>query len=365
MFYRNTWIEVQLDSIRQNLATFRTLGKQIILVVKANAYGHGDVEVCRYAKEHCHIDFFAVSSLDEALHVHHAVAPAHILILGYTDPAHIQTLIANRISATVPSFAYAQQLPDVCDGLRVHIKVDTGMNRLGCRDSEEVKRTIALLERKHCTIEGIFSHYASSDDNTAFSQLQQKRFLSLLDELPHPIPYVHLANTDGALDYPDSRTNAIRVGLGAYGYSTRHELQPALSLFSKIAMVKQVPPHQPISYGCTYTTSTTEWIATLPIGYADGWIRANQGRTAWCNGAYVPFVGRICMDQCMVRLPDELPVGTIVELLGSHSLLQTAADELNTIPYEVLCLLSDRIPRIYYDKEQLVTCCLPRFDKED
>ncbi|MCF0110642.1 MAG: alanine racemase, partial [Erysipelotrichaceae bacterium] len=234
------------------------------------------------------------------------------------------------------------------------IKVDTGMNRLGCRSVEEIRNVYSLLTEKGCIIDGIFSHYTSSDCDRQQTLRQQETFRNMVKELPYTFRYVHMDNTDGAIDYPDDFTNAVRIGLGVYGVSTTRPLHPVLSFYTRVAMCKKVEANQTISYSCTYTTTEDEWICTLPVGYADGWLRKHQGRLCYIDGHYVPFVGRICMDQCMIHVPEKMKDGTVVELIGPHIPLVQVAKELDTIPYEILCTLSDRIVRTYtYNNEYI------------
>ncbi|MDD6466930.1 MAG: alanine racemase [Erysipelotrichaceae bacterium] len=366
MMFRETWITIDLNAFEQNLKHFQTKNKEVILVAKANAYGHGDIEMCRFAYEHCNIHWIAVSSLDEACHIHSHIPGLQILVLGHTPIMHIPTAIKQGITLTIPSLDYANALPAISSGLHAHIKIDTGMNRLGCKNLAELKETIAVLQQKQVSIDGVFSHYACSDDqqNDMTSQ-QLKQFQDMVMNCGYTFPWIHIANTDGSQCMDDSFTNAIRIGLGAYGFSTYQTLSPCLSLKTKIVLTKQIEKGEPVSYSSTYHAQDQQWLATIPIGYADGWSRKQEGRTVYLQDTPATLVGRICMDQCMIHLPKYYPVGTEVELIGDHVSILDIAKDLDTIPYEILTCLSDRIPRIYTYQHKTIGYSSPRFEHDE
>lgn len=361
MFYRDTWIEVNLDHFRHNLQQLKDVSKKdIICVVKANAYGHGD---CQITKEAIAFGcpYIAVSSLDEALHLRHHFQDVAILVLGYVRESDVALAKENNITLTVPSFEWVQTICEnnSISGLKVHIKVDTGMNRIGIKKADEIEQAISLLKDKEVHVEGIYTHFHSADNKDKTSSLRQRDwFYHTLDTLSHEFSWIHCTNSDATLSIEDTRCNAIRVGLAAYGIAcvpTTLSLQPLLSLYTKIVCVKKVNKKETVGYGATYTCLEEEYIATIPIGYGDGFIRNNQGRFICIGNTPYEIVGRVCMDQCMIRLKqDYYPVGTTVELIGEHSDLESMATQLQTIPYEVLCLLSDRIPRVYIKDKQVI-----------
>ena len=347
--YRNTWLEVDLDAIESNVrATKAAAGKKYIAVLKADAYGSGDIQVARAAVQ-AGADMIAVSSLDEALMLRNEGCKEEMLILGGTNPEDVPVLIANNISTAAYSSALVKGiLQKNCKGLKVHLKVDTGMNRIGFKNLDELKTAKQALLDGGCRLTGIFTYFACADTSEEMTQKQFERFAAAVKACDYPFEWIHCDNSDASVHFKDPLSNACRVGISLYGISTyMKDLKPALSLYSEIFMVKHVPAGETIGYGATYTTPKEEIIATLPIGYADGWIRANQGRSVYVNGSLCEVVGRICMDQCMIRLDHEEPVGTRVEIFGPHISLEQMAVELHTIPYEIICLLSDRVTRIY------------------
>lgn len=360
MFYRDTWIEVDLDRFTHNLQCLQeATNKKVICVVKANAYGHGD---CQITKEAIAFGcpYIAVSSLDEAMHLRHHFKEVPILVLGYVRTSDIQIAKQANITLTVPSLSWAEEIgkQDI-QALKFHIKVDTGMNRLGIKKIDELKTTLQLLSEKSANVEGIYTHYHSADGKDKTSAIKQRDwFYRTLDTLEYPFTWIHSTNSDASLSIEDTRCNAIRVGLAAYGIPrvpTTLTLQPILSLYTKIVSSKRINKNETVGYGATYTCLEEEYIATIPIGYGDGFIRQNQGRFVCINSTPYEVIGRVCMDQCMIRLKqDQYPIGTTVELIGKHSDLESMANQLHTIPYEVLCLLSDRIPRVYYKKGKMI-----------
>ena len=363
--FRKTWIDIDFDALEFNLKHFRRDNKELIFVVKANGYGHGDLKVSKFAYQHCDINWIAVSSLDEAYHIHKHVPELNILVLGYTDYQYIPIAIENNITLIIPSLEYAQNLPETSHGLHVHIKVDTGMNRLGCKTANELQEIINILLSKGVFIDGIFSHFACSDQKDGdMSKKQYNQFKEMVISSNYNFPMVHIANTDGSY-IEDDFCNAKRVGLGAYGYSAFESLRPCLSLKTQIIACKEIDKDETVSYGAVYHANKKEWIATIPIGYADGWLRRNEGRKVYVNNKPATLIGRICMDQCMIRLDEYVPIGTEVELIGPNMPITTIANELETIPYEIITTLSDRIPRIYHYKNEIIGHCLTRFPSVD
>lgn len=347
--YRQTWMEIDLDAIADNIKVIKNhCRKKIIAVLKADAYGCGDIQVARTVME-AGADMIAVSSLDEAMMLRNQGYKKELLILGATDPADIDIMIQNNISATAYSTKWVKGVTSRnCNGLRVHLKVETGMNRIGFRDIEELKKAKGLLMLRGCSLDGIFTHFAKADTDRDMTQKQFERFEAAVKAMDYPFRWIHCDNSDASLWFRDPLSNACRVGISMYGYSSvTDRLKPALGLYTKIFMVKQLGPGEPVGYGSTYVTSGDELIATAPIGYADGFIRANQGRKVLVDNVMAEVVGRVCMDQVMLKLPESRPEGSLVEIFGKHIPLQQMAEELNTIPYEIICLISGRVTRIY------------------
>ncbi|MEG2329264.1 alanine racemase [Anaerorhabdus sp.] len=356
--YRESWVEINLDALKFNFNKIKEKSnKDLICVIKANGYGSGDQHIIQTALA-CGINFFAVSSLDEAIVLRNEGCREKILILGYVNPTDIKICIENKISCTVVSLDW---LKDVCrqdtSGLELHLKVDTGMNRIGMKTLEECLEAINLCQMNNIDACGIFTHFACSDvANQEMTKKQYEKFKTIVLNLPHQFKYIHCDNSDALVSFQDNLTNYGRLGISMYGISTyMNDLKPVFSLYSTIACIKEVDAGETISYGATYTTSSKEIIATLPIGYADGWLRKNQGRNVYVDGDFAPIVGRVCMDQCMIRLKEFKPVGTHVELFGSHMPVQEVARDLETIPYEILTNLSERLTRVYIENGEILT----------
>ncbi|MEH7093466.1 alanine racemase [Neobacillus vireti] len=365
-FYRDTWAEVDLDCIAENVSSVRKHlpeKVEIMAVVKANAYGHGDVQVAKTALS-AGASLLAVAFMDEAVALRHKGIHAPILVLGASRPEDVQVAAKYNISLTVFQKDWLQQAQQhLASGDRVslHIKVDTGMGRIGVRSRDElssVEQFILKDERFH--FEGIFTHFATADElDTRYFKQQLALFEELLKGLTKQPKYVHTSNSAAAIRFPHAYFNAVRLGITMYGLTPSLEMQKeipfplkeAFSLQTRLVHVKKVKKGDKVSYGATYESGSDEWIGTIPIGYADGWIRRLQGQEVLVDGKRSPIVGRICMDQCMVRLPAQLPVGTAVTLIGRQGQefisINEIAGKLETINYEVPCIISNRVPRLY------------------
>ncbi|MCP8971249.1 alanine racemase [Ectobacillus ponti] len=368
-FYRDTWAEIDLDAVYENVQNAKQhipAQAEVIAVVKANAYGHGAAPVARTALE-AGATRVAVAFLDEALSLRRAGITAPILVLGASRPQDMNIAAAHNIALTVFQSEWLQQAAEVWKAeqqLRIHLKFDTGMGRLGIRTKEECSACSAWLRQMPAIeVEGAFTHFATADERqTDYFEKQYQRFLEQLhwlqEEGVQP-RMIHCANSAASLRFTERIFNAARIGIAMYGLTPSPEintllpypLKEAFSLHSKIVQVKQVEPGQGISYGATYVTAGTEWIATVPIGYADGWVRRMQNFEVLVDGKKVPIVGRVCMDQLMLRLPEHLPAGTKVTLIGRQGgqmvSVNDVAAHLGTINYEVPCLINFRVPRVF------------------
>jgi len=364
-----TWAEVDLNAIRHNLKEIRKVlkpGVKVMAVVKANGYGHGAAEVARVALEEG-ASFLGVATLEEALALRQKGFTSPVLLLGPPPPEAAKLVVEHNIAATIFSLPQAEALAKEAFRQKkkaiVHIKVDTGMGRIGLRKDEEVVAFCHKIKEWPLILEGISTHFACADevekDKTA---RQLEKFIQVIKKLEKEginISLKHAANSAATLEYPPSHLDMVRVGIALYGYHPRPgasgvDLWPALTWKAKITQVKRVPPGTPISYGWTYESSREEIIATIPVGYADGYRRILSNR-GWVlvRGKRAPVVGRICMDQLMVRLEEEVAPGTEVVLLGRQGEEAITADEmaswLETISYEVLTSIGYRVPRIYKD----------------
>mgnify|MGYP003279014861 CR=1 FL=1 len=364
---RNVWAEVDLSAIAHNVQVTRKVLKpdtKICAVVKADAYGHGAVPVATAALA-AGTSYLAVSITQEAIELREAGIMAPILILGTMTEEHEKAIVDYNITQTVYDLQVAQELSAAAmqenKTVKVHLAVDTGMNRIGCRVEEAADLAEAISRLPHVQLEGMFSHFASADESDkSFAMLQYRRFKQAADEIAArgiDIPLKHIDNSAGITEMPGTEFNMVRQGITLYGLWPSSEvlrnldIRPALSLKAEVVFVKDVPAGEKIGYGCTYETPKPMKIATLPLGYADGYSRAlsNKGYIT-IRGYKAPIVGRICMDQFMAdvsNVPD-VHKGDEAVIFGPGGVsLETIAKWVGTIPYELMCLLSTRVPRKY------------------
>jgi len=371
--YNPTWVEINLDAIAHNVDQVKHAHpkKTIFAVVKANGYGHGDLEVAEVALENG-ASVLAVSSLEEALNLRFKGLNCPIFVMGATEIRHVPLAAKHRITLTAYDENWIKELItlELQTSLNVHMKIDTGMHRLGLMSIQEIITCIHLIKRHPMIeLEGIYTHMATADDNQEYFKQQVATFKTILTSFDtSQIKYIHLANTATLLQHHFNFEHAIRVGIGMYGIDPTHEasekefkLKPALSFYSRLTQVKELKKGTKVGYGITYECKTDEWIGVIPVGYADGWIRKHQGRKVLINNHECEIIGRICMDQMMVRLPAKFDIGTKVTLIGKNMPVQRVAAEMETIPYETLCAISDRVPRIYYKNGNLLHCRKMRF----
>lgn len=365
-FYRDTWVEVNLDYIKENVQEMKSrLPEDVTLmaVVKANGYGHGDVQVAQAAIKGG-ATYLAVAILDEALALRQKGMEVPILVLGASRPENVKIAAENNITLTVFQKQWlegAKSFLEKDEKIKIHLKLDTGMGRIGIRHKEEVRSIEELILRdERFQLEGVFTHFATADAaDDAYFKMQLQRFRELISVFSSPLSLVHTSNSAAAIRYPASYFNGVRFGIAMYGLAPSDEmkkdipfpLKEAFSLKTRLVHVKKLKRGERISYGGTYEAKEEEWIGTLPIGYADGWLRKLQGQEVLIQGMRFPIVGRICMDQCMIRLPKEYPVGTAVTLIGKEGKEEIPIDEiaarLDTINYEIPCMISSRVPRVY------------------
>ena len=368
---RPVWAEVNLDNIINNIREIKKNinGEEIIAVVKANAYGHGAIDIAPILVENG-ADRLAVAMLSEALELREAGIKVPILILGYTDVTFAEMLINNDIEQTVYSLDYATELSKKAEALgkiaKIHIAVDTGMGRIGfLPNKQSVEEVVEISKLHNLNITGVFTHFSNADEEDksyAHNQINKfNLFIKDLEEREINLGIKHISNSASIIDIEDAHYNAIRPGIILYGYypseyinKEKLKLMPALSLKCQVIHVKELKKGEYIGYGRTFRTERDSVIATLPIGYADGYIRGLYKKAnVIVNGKLAPVVGRICMDQCMVDITDVGPVkvGDEVILLGEDNGLKNNADDmaklLDTINYEILCMIGRRVPRVY------------------
>ena len=364
---RNVWAEVDLSAIAHNVQVTRKVlkpGTKICAVVKADAYGHGAVPVATAALA-AGVNYLAVSMTQEALELREAGIMAPILILGTMTEEHEKALVDYNITQTVYDLAVAQELSAAAlqenKVAKVHLAVDTGMNRIGCRPEEAADLAEAISKLPHVELEGMFSHFASADEmDQSFAESQYRKFMEAdraIKDRGIQIPLVHIDNSAGITEMKHTECDMVRQGITLYGLWPSDDvercldLKPALSLKAEVVFVKDVPAGEKIGYGCTYETKAPMKVATIPLGYADGYSRAlsNRGYIT-IRGYKAPVVGRICMDQFMVDVTNVPGVhkGDEAVIFGPGGVsLDQLAKWVGTIPYELMCLLSTRVPRKY------------------
>jgi len=375
VYNRLTWAEISLGAVRHNVSEFRRVlppNIKIMAVVKANAYGHGAVEVAGEAIR-AGAEWLGVALMDEALQLRKAGIEAPILVMGYTPPEAVPLARDYNVALTVYSEEMLEALSAAGDGSRpiaVHVKLDTGMGRIGLVGERDAIRFIdRLLATPGVRVEGLFTHYACADEaDKSYTLEQHRRFQNIVGHYRArgvEFDLLHAGNSATGIDNPELTGNMLRLGISLYGFypseevnRTRVNLRPVMSLKTKIVMIKTLPAGSGISYGAVYRTRGEETIATIPIGYADGYSRLLSGKAqALVRGVRVPVVGRICMDQCMLNVTGVpgASVGDEVILIGESGGETISAEELarlmGTIHYEVTCMVSARVPRVYLRKD--------------
>lgn len=375
-YYRPTVAEISLDALESNIQAFRKRlphGTLLLASVKANAYGHGAVEVARCAMQ-AGIDYLGVAFLDEALQIRAAGIEAPILVLGFTPKEGLSIARDQGITVTIyreDILDAAAALPPSDRKLKAHVKIDSGMGRLGVLPGEPAQK---FLDRAFAIpgldIEGLFTHFARADEtDKQYTHMQAKRFASVVEYAERSgrsIPIVHAGNSATGIDLPERVGSMLRLGISMYGYYPSEEvngqavaLEPVLTLKTKIVHTKRLQAGEGISYGTRYFTNSEETIGTLPIGYADGFSRMLTGKAeALVRGRRVPVLGTICMDQCMIRLDDAVGSDETAVQLDEEAVLigkqgdssitvEEVADKLGTLNYEITCMVAARVPRVY------------------
>lgn len=377
-FLKRAYAEIHLDRARRNIEKLTALLRgdaEFMAVVKANAYGHDDKTMSTLYQS-MGIRNFAVSNIHEAENLRRYGIDGDILILGYTSPEYAEELCKNNIISSIVSTAHAKAMSDSAKSpVRVHIKLDTGMGRIGLRNNtpEETAAEIAEISKlPNITVEGIFTHFSVADSTSPEDReytLSQRNFILKTDEalkkIGINIPKVHFSNSAGGTYYPDEKSAYTRFGVMMYGLmpSTANplpiELEPVMELKAEVSHIKTIKKGDCISYGRTFTAEKEMKIATVTIGYADGYSRLLSGKAhALVGGKRVPIVGRVCMDQLMLDVTDaDVNVGDIATMFGCDGNERITADELadlyGTIGYEIICNISMRVPRIIIDNGKI------------
>jgi len=364
-FYRPTKAIVNLEAIRENVRSLkRYLGNEtsIIAVVKADGYGHGSVESARAALE-AGAAMVSVATPDEAVELRKHGIDGDILVMATSPVEFAETAASLNITVSIPGLDWLKALrrEQLEKPLKVHVKIDCGMGRSGLREQDELQSVFELLEQdEKIVLDGAFMHFSCADEECrSATEEQYERFMALIKLFPKKPRLVHASNSAATLLYPEYALDAVRVGIGLYGIAPSDfvqgrlpfELKRSLTIESELVQVKKMKKDSSISYGATYKTTGEEWIGTLPIGYADGLRRGLRGQDVLIAGERMPIVGTICMDQCMVRLSREMPIGEKVILIGKQDDeiidMEEWAVRLDTIPYEIAVSFSKRVPRTY------------------
>ena len=365
---RAAWVEIDLGAIAHNYKEIRKHmqpGAKLCAVVKADAYGHGAIAVARKAIA-AGAEYLAVATISEAMKLREAGFTTPLLILGLTKPDSSFDIVDAELTQTVCRIDLVQALSAeaVAQGKRVkvHLAVDTGLGRIGVRPEDAAHFARVITDMPGIELEGVFSHFALADiTDKTFSIEQIRRFQEACDAIAAAgieVPIRHIAESAAILDLPDVHFDMVRAGILQYGLwpsdEVTHPLQlrPAMKFCARIVYIKTIPPGTSIGYGRNFIAARESRIATISVGYADGYLRAYKGGFVEVRGKRAPIAGRICMDQCMIDVTDipEAKLGDIVTLFGSETL---TADDLarlaNTISYEVLCLVSKHVSRIYVE----------------
>ena len=369
---KRTWAEINLDNIEHNYKVIKSIipeGCKFLGVVKADAYGHGAVQVSRRL-ESAGADYLAVASLDEAMELRDAGISLPILILGHTPPQYVPILIENNITQTVTcaakAFEYSASAAKHGGTLKIHIKIDTGMGRLGflsegSHQGDCIDGILRTCNMDNLDAEGIYTHFSVSDepDNSAshgYTLCQFALFTNIVDKAEKiggfTFPIRHCANSGAVLNYKEACLDMVRPGLLLYGYGDGGKLglKPCMRLVTTVSTIKHYDSGTSISYGRTYTTDRITRAGVLPIGYADGLFRSLSNKCVFsAGGVPVPQIGRICMDMCIVDLTDapDVHVDSTIEIFGENVSLDELSEAAGTIPYELLCSVSKRVPRVY------------------
>ena len=376
-----TWVEVNIEAVRSNVQAVKAYirrhshsqhSPELIAVIKADAYGHGAIPVAHALQ--AEVSMFAIATIEEAIELREAGIDTPILVLFNPLPDSAEAIVRYQLTPAVCETTFCKALSDIGRKLnkrvKVHVNVDTGMHRSGLQYTEAVRFVQWLTSLEGIEIEGLFTHFATADDaDGSYAHLQLKRFKSICAELARlnlQPPIVHVANSAGTIAIPKSYFDAVRIGLILYGifpspdfksvFSKKIHLKPALSWKTRVICTHEAKPSEGVSYGLTYKTTHQTWLATLRVGYADGYPRSlsNLGEVL-IDGKRRPIVGRICMDVAVAKIHPHkgVAVGDEVVLIGKQGEEEITVDQVatqaRTISYEILTGIGKRVPRIYVD----------------
>jgi alanine racemase len=368
---RPVWAEINLDNLAHNMREVRRVtnkNSKITAVIKADGYGHGAVAIAETLLENG-ADRFAVATLSEAIQLKTSFPNIETMILGYTPENLAKDVIEHNIIQTIYTLEQAKEFSNTALFLNkkivVHIKLDSGMNRLGMVFSDETIETILEMSKLNgLVIEGIFTHFSAADElDKEYTKQQVKKYQYIVNSLEQRglnIPIKHVSNSAGIIDLPEFNFDMVRAGIMLYGLYPSKEvnhqtvkLKEVMCLKAKISQVKKLAAGSGVSYGLKYKCDKDSLVATLPIGYADGYTRMLSGKgKVLVNGSIVPVIGNICMDQCIIDVTGlDVKMGDEVILFGGNDSngisIDSVADLLNTINYEIVCMIDKRVPRLY------------------
>ena len=365
---RPTQLRVDLDALLNNYNKLNSLNIEKIglAVVKADSYGLGAKVIARHLYENG-VRHFATATLEEALELKDIIKDSMILVLGVINPLNVKYAVENNISLTCPSKEWLEdallQIQGFNKKLKIHVKIDTGMGRIGASELEELEEINNLLASEKIDFEGIFSHYSNADgENDNYDNYQTENFERSIKVFTHKPKYIHIENSAGTVKYSDreDQYNLSRIGITLYGcYPSENiekldkiKLESVASLVSKVTHVKKFSKGQRLGYGISYEAKEDEYIATIPVGYADGILRRAQGFKIKVASENCEIVGRVCMDQLMVRCSENIKVGDDVLIFGENNGQKISVDDFatyqDTISYEIFCCINKRVPRVYY-----------------
>lgn len=369
--FRKTYTLINLDYLKYNINTILKKYnnyKYYFGIVKANAYGHGDVEISKELIRNG-INYLGVSSLDEALSIRKKIKKIDILVLSPIDNNQIKIASKNNITITVNSIEYLKSIVNKKYKIKVHIKIDTGMNRLGIKDNKELINVLQLINsNKNIITEGVYTHMSNADCNDDnYYNNQIKTFQKITNGIDLSIfKIIHIGNSATLLNHKKLKyVNGIRLGLIMYGikpFDTDNiDLKPILSLHSRVIQIKDINKDEYVGYNLNYKAKEKEKIAVVPIGYADGIIRKNTNRYVVINNNKYKIIGNICMDMLMIKIDDKVNFDDDVIIIGDKVDSNYIAKHLNTINYEVICSISDRVHKVYIKNKKIIKSKSNRF----
>lgn len=354
MLARNTYLEVNLKHIENNVKTLIKIHpdyQYYFGVVKADCYGQSGIKPIRsILKSGC--NYLAVATLEEALDIRKKFEEIPILCLGVVSSQYIETCLQNNITVTIPSLEYLEEILEEqdCSQLKVHLKINTGMNRLGINKNSEVLKAIGLMKINHIFLEGIYTHIYDAKNEKRYLK-QVDNFKSILEGVDlSKIPIVHIAASESLMNYKKiDFVNGCRLGIIMYGFTEERilGLENTAKLVSEVIQIHELRPGDTVGYNGAFEVNKPTKIAVIPIGYADGVIRKNTGRNVYIKDKPYKIVGNICMDMLFVEIDNNVQLHDMVYILKDNEHIEEVAKHLETIPYEVLCSVGKRVPRIY------------------